>query len=340
MASPVTQHTIAIQQVQLILQGVRQRGLDEASLLQRAGISPKLLDSPLSRVTLAQYASLTFVLRRVTRDELWGLCSRPLKVGAFAQACQLLIHSPNLGHALRTGSQFFHLLLDDFAPRLQVAQAVATYRLVSVGPRKLGQSYAERVFLFFTHGLANWLVGRRVPLTEVIFPVQDRHLSTDAGLLFQAPLHYVGDSAAFRFEARWLDLPVVQNRQSLQEFLAQAPATLLVKYRDQASVTERIRRLLRRHLADELPSLESVSATLAMTPPTLRRRLAEEGQGYQAIKDDLRRDAAIDYLARPEWTLVDIASRLGYADASTFHRAFKGWTGRAPGEYRQLHMRP
>ena len=72
---------------------------------------------------------------------------------------------------------------------------------------------------------------------------------------------------------------------------AQAPANLLVKYRDQASVTERIRRLLRRHLRDELPSLEEVGASLGMTPQTLRRRLREEGQGFQALKDDLRRDA-------------------------------------------------
>ncbi len=41
--------------------------------------------------------------------------------------------------------------------------------------------------------------------------------------------------------------------------------------------------VLRRHLHEELPSLEEVSASLAMTPQTLRRRLQREGQGFQAI---------------------------------------------------------
>ena len=75
---------------------------------------------------------------------------------------------------------------------------------------------------------------------------------------------------------------MVQNQQSLGEFLQQAPASLLVKYRDQSSVTERIRRILRRHLAEELPSLEAIGRQLAMTPQTLRRRLREEGQGFRA----------------------------------------------------------
>jgi AraC-like DNA-binding protein len=112
-----------------------------------------------------------------------------------------------------------------------------------------------------------------------------------------------------------------------------------VKYRDQSNVTERIRRILRRHLAEELPSLEDIGQQLAMTPQTLRRRLHDEGQGFRAIKDDLRRDAAIEYLARPELTLPEIAELLGFSEASTFHRAFKHWTGVAPGEYRQTHLR-
>jgi AraC-like DNA-binding protein len=162
--------------------------------------------------------------------------------------------------------------------------------------------------------------------------------SLDAGSLFQAPVHYGQPSTGWRFDARWLELPVVQNEQSLGEFLQQAPASLLVKYRDQSSVTERIRRILRRHLAEELPSLEEIGRQLAMTPQTLRRRLHDEGQGFRAIKDDLRRDAAIEYLAHPGLTLPEIAAMLGFSEASTFHRAFKHWTGVAPGEYRHTRL--
>jgi len=334
-----THHTIAIQQVEQILLGAREKGADVEALLQRAGISPALLESPLSRVTQAQYASLIFVLRHAMRDELWGLCRRPLPLGSFAMGCRLLIGAPTLGEALQAGLRYYRLLLGDFVPRLHVQGHVARMSLVPRSEPGPALAYAERAFSFFAYGLACWLVARRVPLLAVDYPPSALGHSNDAGTLFQAPVHYDQRCTGWRFEARWLELPVVQNAQSLGEFLQQAPASLLVKYRDQSSLTERIRRILRRHLAEDLPSLEDIGHQLAMTPQTLRRRLHEEGRGFREIKDDLRRDAAIEYLARPELTLPEIAALLGFSEASTFHRAFKGWTGAAPGEYRHTRLR-
>jgi AraC-like DNA-binding protein len=335
----VTHHTISIRQVEEILQGARRQGLPVAPLLTRAGIPPMLLDSPLSRVSQAQYAALIRSLRRAMRDEFWGLCRQPLPIGSFALACEQLVHARTLGDALRAGFRFYHGVLPDFVARLWVADGMAHVRIV---PRRTADApldYAQRVFLFFTFGLGSWLVARRIPLQEVLYRGEGPE-GVDTDRLFQTTVSYRHSHMGLRFEARWLSLPVVQNAQSLREFLHEAPANLLVKYRDQSGVTERLRRLLRAQLKGELPSLEAVSQSLAMTPQTLRRRLHEEGQGYQALKDDLRRDAAIEYLARPELTLVDIAELLGFSEASTFHRAFKKWTGVAPGEYRQEHARP
>ncbi|MEZ5665318.1 MAG: AraC family transcriptional regulator [Burkholderiaceae bacterium] len=332
------QHTIAVPQVVQILQGAQARGLDWERVLRRSGIAPALLDSPLSRVTQAQYARLVFELRRLTRDELWGLCEQPLPIGSFALGCRMLIHCGTLGEAMRSGARYYHQQLHDFAPRLQVGNGVATLRLSSRRAPDARLIYAQRTFMFFSFGLCCWLVARRIPLLDVVYTQAAPGLRSDASRLFQAPVHYEPDWMGFRFDAHWLDLPVVQNPDSLDDFLRQAPASLLVRYRDQTSLTERIRRLLRRYLSEDMPSLEEVSSTLAMTPQTLRRRLQREGQGYQAIKDSLRRDVAVEYLSQPDMTLIDIANRLGFSEASTFHRAFKGWTGLAPGVYRQRRL--
>jgi AraC-like DNA-binding protein len=209
---------------------------------------------------------------------------------------------------------------------------------VSVSPRRTPDSvlaHAQRVFSFLAYGLASWLVGRRIPLLAVDYPVASERPVSEAAVVFQAPVRYAGTRVAWHFGAGCLALPVVQNAQTLRDFLRQAPTSLLVKYRDESSATERIRRILRRQLADDLPSLEHIARQLDLTPQTLRRRLREEGQGYRAIKDDLRRDVAIEYLARSELALPEIAGLLGFSEASTFHRAFKHWTGVAPGAYRQ-----
>ena len=348
----VTQHTVAIQQVQHILQGVLHQGRDATPLLQRAGIPPALLQAPLARVSQAQYALLIRALRRATRDELWGLCRQPLRVGSFGRCAAMLVQCRTLGDALRLGCRHYHGLVDDFVPRLRV-QGDGSARLQIVINPRTGQGgaasaaqqrqaeerldYAQKAFLLFAFGLACWLVARRVPLLSVAYTQPNAR--SDSSRVYQAPIRYDEPHIGINFEARWLDLPIVQNAQSLREFLARAPANLLIKYRDPSSVSERIRRLLRRHLSGaELPTLEAVSQLLDMTPQTLRRRLAEEGHGFQALKDALRRDTAIEYLAQPELTLVDIAERLGFSEASTFHRAFKKWTGVPPGEYRLARL--
>ena len=46
---------------------------------------------------------------------------------------------------------------------------------------------------------------------------------------------------------------------------------------------------------------------------------------------------AIHLLLNPDLSLEDVAQHVGFSETSTFHRAFKKWTGVTPGLYRQLH---
>lgn len=335
LAMTPTHHTVAIQQVQRILLGARHRGMDVGPLLVRAGIAPPLLESPLARVSQQQYATLLRVLRRATRDELWSLASQPLRPGSFGQCMSLLAGCATLGEALRRGFAFYDLLLPDFVARLSVQDGLAHIRFVLRRPADARLDYAVKAFMLFTFGAASWLVARRIPLVGLDYTPGMQ--STETSRVYQAPVRHGQPHVGMSFQAHWLELPVVQNPQSLREFLAGAPANLIVKYRDTSSATDRIRRLLRKRLGGELPSLEEVGEALAVTPQTLRRRLREEGRGWQQIKDELRRDAAIEYLVQTRLPLIEIANRVGFSEASTFHRAFKHWTGVAPGEYRMVH---
>ena len=64
-------------------------------------------------------------------------------------------------------------------------------------------------------------------------------------------------------DAELLDLPIMPDEQRLRRFLASMPSALLVRYRDDASVAERVRGILRRNLKRSL-SLEDVAAMLAL----------------------------------------------------------------------------
>lgn len=53
------------------------------------------------------------------------------------------------------------------------------------------------------------------------------------------------------------------------------------------------------------------------------------------VVDLLRRELALRYLEDPSLTLTEIGFLLGFVELSSFHRAFRRWTGTTPGQYRK-----
>lgn len=84
-----------------------------------------------------------------------------------------------------------------------------------------------------------------------------------------------------------------------------------------------------------MPVLETVARELAVSPRTLRRKLAEEGTHFQALVDMFRQSQARQLLLTSNESVEQLAVRLGYGDASSFVHAFKRWTGKTPGQFRR-----
>ena len=72
-----------------------------------------------------------------------------------------------------------------------------------------------------------------------------------------------------------------------------------------------------------------------MSESSLRRRLQQEDTSYQAIKDEVRCEVAIDKILNENAKVADVAELLGFTEASSFVRSFKSWTGQTPRAYRE-----
>ena len=80
-------------------------------------------------------------------------------------------------------------------------------------------------------------------------------------------------------------------------------------------------------------SLAKVAGLLKLSPRTLQRRLLDYGISYSQLVDEVRFMRARNMIIQRE-KLSQIASKLGYADAGSFTRAFERWTGMTPRNYR------
>ena len=326
--------TISIGFVHEALAGVYRHGLDTSALLNRAGISPELLEAPQARVSSVHYGMLWQLVAEALDDEFFGMDAHPMKAGSFTLLCHCVIHCDTLERALRRALRFFRLVLDDIAGVLERDGTTARLVLVErhAEPRR---AFAYGTFLIILHGLACWLVGRRIPLNSASFRCAEPAFSTEWRVLFSPALHFDAGETAIVFPADYLDMANVQNERTMKTFLRSAPANFLVKYRNSDGVVARIRRELRHLPPDSWPAFDSLARQLHCSVSTLRRHLSDEGQSYRSIKDDLRLDLAISQLCHSSKSMLDIAHELGFAEASAFHRAFKKWTGARPGEYRR-----
>jgi AraC-like DNA-binding protein len=98
-------------------------------------------------------------------------------------------------------------------------------------------------------------------------------------------------------------------------------------------VEARVRRLVSRN-KNGFPSLQQVASQLHKSPRTLKRQLAAEGHTFSSILDEERREAATLMLRSSDFSIEQVAERLGYSNVPNFSRAFRRWMGITPADYR------
>lgn len=138
---------------------------------------------------------------------------------------------------------------------------------------------------------------------------------------------------ALTFDAKVLDAKVLTADPRLLatvETLAEAALAKRPAGRFSATVEQRVRAQLE---AGEL-DLRRLAISLHMSTRTLQRRLEAEGTRYAELVDAVREGLARELVAAPEPSLSEVAFRLGFSEFATFSRAFKRWTGSAPGAFR------
>jgi len=308
-------------------------GAATVEALSKVGIDPTLLEQPGARVPATAYARLWRLLARRHDDEFFGMDPRRLKSGSLAFLCRASMAQPTLATGLETVLGFLSLMLEQMPAQLVRQQSLAEIVLAEPAPK--------RAFTYFTywmivHGVACWLAGRRIPILAIELRCAQPDFCDDYQVMFSDNLRFDRPRTRMIFSADCLDLPIKRSAEELKRFLAHAPANILVKYRDPDSLATRIKQDLRHLPPDTWPETDGLAASLCISASTLRRRLAEEGQTYQGLKDSVRKELAIVWLAEPQISFAEIAARLGFADASSFYKAFRKWVGSNPGNYRSL----
>ncbi|SAK81451.1 AraC family transcriptional regulator [Caballeronia glebae] len=312
-------------------------GADRAAvvrLAEHSGIPHELLGIPAARVTQEQFSTLYRLLAMELDDEMPGVFARPLRNGTLKFLCLSLLDAPRLEVALHRFGQFFHLILDDFqlVSRRDGPHGTVEFAANPGGPQ--ASALARELMLKLVHGVASWLIREKIPLIEAVFQFQRPPQPSDLLYLFPGPVRFGRDRTLIAFDAAYLDRPIRQRKSDLNAFLQRAPEDWIFVSFTEEVVCHRVRQCIAGGLPTT-PTVDAVAQQLHYSVRTLCRRLEAEGTTFQAIKDEVRRDIAIQRLTRSDDALATIAYDVGFDNPTAFHRAFRHWTGSTPAAYRQ-----
>ena len=314
------------------------KGLDVAHALQRVGLSAHQLADPDALIPYTALLNLMEYSAEMAACPSFGLQLAQVQgIDILGAVAVLFRHAPTVGEALTLVSRyiFFH----NPAVQLGVLPVPGNEALVDLQfALKLPNlppcaQTMERSLALMAHGLHSLGQGD-IRLHRVQFPHPRLGLPGDYQAAFGCECQFQTGVAAIRIAASDLQRSTQGHNPTLQHMAAQYLAAHFGAS-DQL-FSDRVRSLVRRFLGEGPVSHADVARALSINPRTMQRRLKDEGQVFEAIVDDIRRQRLQELLAQPQaLSLLQIALVLGYTEQASLTRSCQRWFGCAPSQLRR-----
>lgn len=177
------------------------------------------------------------------------------------------------------------------------------------------------------------LIGTRHPPTLLTFTfpappfVQTYYEVFDCSITFDAPANRIGFPAALKSHA------VATGDPGLKAAIRGYADALRARFEGEPPLTRRVMDAIVERMSPQAPGLPEVARALGMSERSLQRRLKGEGQTWRGVLEQVRMDLSERYLREGTRSVDEIAYLSGYADTSSFVRAFKRAKGQPPRQY-------
>jgi len=327
---------LTMKAVRAVVMAALVKGADVPALLAAAELSPEQLQEEDAFLPVRKVARLFNEAARLTGDAHFGLHMAELT--QHQRSSDVLDYawrnSPTLGEGLRRAIRYHALLQTALEMRLEIDGTLARVLLRPVPgftPTHHGvESLLTSLFL-----RAKKELGDAFRLQRVGFMHATPEDITEHSRIFQAPVLFSQPHASLVFDRALLELPLAKADPALAQLLDRLLVPLGLDAAEPLRFTDRVRRHIAEQMQGQCPAVEDIAARMHMSPRTLQRRLQDEGSGYQELLNDVRRELALHHLGEKEKSISEVAFLLGFSEVSTFHRAFKRWSGQTPAEFRR-----
>ena len=311
-------------------------GLDTAQILAAAKLDRATLQDPDARIPIEQVDALWQEAYASANDQNLALhATEVLPFGAYRVIDFLAASAPTLGAALAKISDYFPLINSVVRLPYTVDKQYVTFAVEAPSrPATITRPYAEYTMAaIFLH--TRTATNQSYRLLRVEFSHPRPAEISEHERIFECPVRFGAATCRMVMAREVWDQPSLGRDPALFAVLDTHARMLLERLSSPADIIGRVREAIGAELRGGDLKLESIGKRLAMSPRTLQRRLRDEGVVFNDVLDAMRFQAAKSYLAQGDVAGAEVAYLLGFAEQSSFNRAFKRWSGQTPTEYRR-----
>lgn len=315
-----------------ILRALQARGVDTGPLAARAGIDPAKL-GPDARVPRAALNRLWELAVEETGDPAFGIeASRYAAQTTFHALGYAVLASVTLKEAFERLIRYRRLIGDLLDLRLVDAGDRYSFQIDVSAPPGVPFQAVDAITAICIRQARLLHAPRPCNPLAVTFARPEPADRRPYERAFRAPVRFAQSVNALEYARA----DVEDRLPAGNAELARENDEVLVRYLarlEQTRVSTRVQQAVLDALPDGAPLKPAIARRLAMSARNLQRHLADEGTSFKELLNEARVTLGRNYVEEGRLSVTEIAFVLGFADTSTFSRAFKRWTGMSPREY-------
>ncbi|MCJ8205694.1 AraC family transcriptional regulator [Pseudomonas sp. RGM2987] len=309
-------------------------GLDSHALCLEAGLDPQLMDDPNARYPLSATTRLWTLAVQASGDPAIGLrVSRFVSPTTFHALGYALVASGSLREVFERIVRYHPVVSD--ALTLRLSRSEDRYRFTLDAPEDRPAPAFEAIDAFaaiYVRTCRNRLGRDYAPLAVYLRRPEPADPSP-WHKVFRSPVHFAATQDYLEFGLADFD----RHLDDANPELAEHNETVLKRTLAQLQPLtweRKVRAAIEAQLPEGEPSAEHIAKAMHLSLRSLQRHLADEGCRFDALLNECRENLALLHLRDPNCSLSEVSYLLGFADTSSFSRAFKRWTGMTPGQFR------
>lgn len=301
-------------------------------LLMRAGIPSNLLNHPAAAVPLENtFQFLEFACRTQGSEHLGlhvGLVTSLDDLGSYGKMLQntltiydYLRKGISLYNTLNTGQRFW---LSDHGDELRL-------NFVSMVDSEIGVYQSELESLAITIAMFKEAAGKEWSPREISLAYRSREAIPAIDLYAGSRILQGTGETYFTIPRAMMGLRFPSGSSGIQT----REQELLEGHPLPENLDGLVQLQIESMLSRRPVQIDVVAETLAMSTRNLQRSLAKQGLTYSRLLSEVRMEKATIWLENTAKPIAEIASDLGYQDASNFTRAFQRQVGISPQLFRK-----